>query len=255
MRRTMTQAHFAAILAVGLVTSIGLLCRGQATNPGSEAPRPISGSTLPSTASGDPPCVIPADLDDPAFAQHTNVLLLGVAWDNQDPALMTDVGLQLAEGERILMRPHRAIRSDRVLELAANLAGDRHDKATLARLARVANVRRDKRLKELVVRMAAESEKPDTHPIAHAIEDITPSALEAHRAAIRRIRAARYAGSVEGLDKLDKYFDELPYLHKAQQDHIDKEIAKARAGISKVSTLHDLVVTLDRLAAITPCRP
>ena len=174
----MTRANFATILTLGWVTAMGLPCRGQATSPGAGTPQPAVGVTPPAAAHGYPPCIIPADLDDPAFAQHINLLLLGVAWDNQDPALMTDLGLQLAEGERILMRSHKAIRSEQVLELAANLAGDRRDRATLARMAIVAKARGDKRLKELVVRQVTETEKPDTHPIAHAIEDITPSALE-----------------------------------------------------------------------------
>ncbi len=255
MRGPGTRVAFASALALGLVASIGLPCRGQTTNSGFGTPPSPPGVTLPSTASGYPPCVVPADLDDPAFAQHVNLLLLGVAWDNQDPALMTDVGLQLAEGERVLLRPHKAIQCEDVLELAANLAGDRRDKTTLARLARVAVARSDKPLKDLVARQVAEADKHDTHELAHAIEEITPAALEAHRAAIRRIRAARYAGSTEGLDKLDKYVDSLTYLHKAQQDHLDKEIAKAKANMPKQSTLRDLVITLDRLAAITPCRP
>jgi hypothetical protein len=239
--------------ALGVVLA-ATACRGQAIVVSSPAQATPAGVTPLTTAGGVPPCVIPADLDDPSFAQHANLLLLGVAWDSQDASLMTDVGLQLVEGERILMRPHRAIRSADVLQLAANLAGDRRDKSTLARLAKVAQARGDKPLAELVARQRAEAEKPDTHQLAHAIEDISPAALLAHQGAIRRIRAMRYAGSREGLDKLDKHIDGLTYLHKAQQDHLDKEIAKAKATMPKESPLFDLIVILDRLAAITPCR-
>lgn len=201
-----------------------------------------------------PTCVIPVDLDDPPFARHVDLILFGIAWDNQDPALLTDLGLQLMEGERVLFRPHKAIKSQQVLELAANLAADRHDRATLARLTRVAEQRNDGPLGRLLSQLTEKAPQESDHPIAHAIEDLTPASLQAHQALIRRIRAARYAGSQEGLDKLDKYSDRLSYLHPAQQSHIDKEIKKARANIKGKTSMHDLVVILDRLAAITPCR-
>jgi hypothetical protein len=199
------------------------------------------------------PCIIPADLDAAPFSRHVDLLLFGVAWDRQDAALMTDLGLQLADGERTLMRPHKALKSDQVLELSAYLAGERRDKITLARLAKAAEKRGDKRLRVIVVRQAQEANVVDSHPLADAIEDLSPAALEMHKAAIRRIRAARLAGSHQGLERLDKYFDSQTYLHKAQQEHIDKAIARAKANMPSEPVLHDLVVILDRLAAITPC--
>lgn len=215
---------------------------------------PIVSASVSKITDEIPTCAIPVDLDDPPFARHVDILLLGIAWDNQDSALLADLGLQLSEGERILFRQHKAIRSQQVLELAANLAADRRDRSTLARLNRVADQRTDGSFKKLLSQLSERATQESDHPIAHAIEDLTPASLQAHQALIRRIRAARYAGSQEGLDKLDRYSDRLTYLHSAQQSHIDKEIEKARTSIKGKTPLYDLVVILDRLAAITPCR-
>ena len=241
-------------VALLCISTNSSLCIGQLVSTPGQPPQIVS--SAPPSRAGDEiaDCVIPVDLDDPAFARHVDLILFGIAWDNQDPALLTDLGLQLMEGERILFRPHKAIKSAQVLELAANLAADRRDKITVARLTRIAEQRNDTQLKKLLAQLSPKASEESDHPIAHAIEDITPAALEAHQAMIRRIRAARYAGSQEGLDKLDKYSDRMSHLHPAQQSHIDKEIAKARASINGKSSMHDLVVILDRLAAITPCK-
>jgi hypothetical protein len=248
MRFLKSLSNGVAFLVLCFESLLCIPCQGQ-----SAAPPVVSASNPPSVRNGYPACIIPADLDDPAFAQHVNLLLLGTAWDKQDPAMLTDLGLQVGEGERILLRPHKALKSEVILELAAHLAGDRKDRATLTRLARVADKRGDKRLAALVTQQVDVAAKINSHPLADAIEDMSPAALETHKAAIRRIRAARLAGSREGLDALDKYFDQQVYLHKSQQEHIDKEIAKAKENIPKNASFHDLIVILDRLAAITPC--
>lgn len=237
----------AASLTGVLILVLGLSAEAQVGGTLSPLTSSPAGSTYP-------PCIIPSDLNDPGFARHVDLLLLGTAWDNHDAALMTDVGLQLAEGERILMRPHLALKSEQILEFAAHLAGDRKDKPTLARLARAAEARKDPALVALVARQAAQAEAADGHPLPHAIEDISPASLEVHKSAIRRIRAARLAGNLRQLESIGKYFDEQKILHKSQRDHINNEITKAKDNLPTGSDFRALIGTLDRLAALTPCR-
>jgi len=59
---------------------------------------------------------------DPAFNAYVSPELLQLATDSADPELLTDVALQLMEGERILMRPHQEISSEEVMRLAYRLA-------------------------------------------------------------------------------------------------------------------------------------
>jgi hypothetical protein len=63
-----------------------------------------------------------------------DVLVLGEAWDYHDAAWLADVGFQLIEGERVLLRPHKALDAGKILVLATHVAADRKDQATLARL-------------------------------------------------------------------------------------------------------------------------
>jgi hypothetical protein len=210
--------------------------------------------STPSQISTYPPCVVPSDLDDPAFARHVDLLLLGTAWDNHDAALITDIGLQLAGGERILMRPHKELKSDSLLEFATHVAGDRKDNVTLLRMKKVAEARKDQRLEALVARCTAQAETVDDHPMGNAIEDMSSASLDMHKSAIRKIRSARLAGKGSELDYLDKYFDQQRILHKSQKEHIDKELAKARGNLQKESDFRGLIGISDRLASLTPCR-
>ncbi len=77
---------------------------------------------------------IPPELRDPAFDYYVDLTLLGNAWADLDAALLTDLTLQIVEGERVLLRPHRVVRSSDLLEVAIRLAAAKNDEATLARL-------------------------------------------------------------------------------------------------------------------------
>src|SRR5579871_3302728 len=61
---------------------------------------------------------LPALLRDPAFDRYVDMNLLRKGWDNLDSSLLADVGLQLAEGERVLYRPHKAVGAEQILSLA-----------------------------------------------------------------------------------------------------------------------------------------
>src|SRR4051794_9036967 len=52
---------------------------------------------------------LPKKLQDAAFDQYVDIQLMAHAVDALDAELLTDVGLQLAEGERILLRPHQGV--------------------------------------------------------------------------------------------------------------------------------------------------
>jgi hypothetical protein len=61
--------------------------------------------------------IIPSELDDPAYRQYVDIRLLQQALKDSDSQLLTDVVLQLEEGERVLMRSHKAIPAVDVLPL------------------------------------------------------------------------------------------------------------------------------------------
>jgi hypothetical protein len=194
---------------------------------------------------------IPTDLDDLAFDRFVDLRLVARAWRTQEPGLLTDVGLQLAEGERVLLRLHKALDSGAVLELAAYLAAEHDDGATLARLDKAADGQdrtwraRLKSAQELGARCRAHL------PAVRNIESLTPEGLMVHQAALRRIRTARLSGDLRAIEELDKEIDRRPEMTAHQQEHLDKVIEKAKSAVSKERTaLRSTIQTMDRLSDI-----
>ncbi len=184
-------------------------------------------------------CFIPLEVHDKPFERFAEVLLLAEAWDYHDAATLLDLGLQLAEGERVLLRPHKAFESGKILLLAAHIAGDRRDAATLDRLAKYAGTRKDEALNAALKearRIAAEAPS-EADRLGETLEDVTPLTLKLHQAAIRKIRALRLAGDAKQLGEFDKHLDRIPALHPGQQNHLDQEAAWARDHMAKDASL------------------
>src|SRR5438874_1940779 len=74
--------------------------------------------------------------DDPAFDRYLDLEILDRAWGDKNASLLADVGLELAEGERVLFRGHKNISADQVLAMATRVAAERRDAKTLSRLAK-----------------------------------------------------------------------------------------------------------------------
>jgi hypothetical protein len=251
-------------LGLGLAAlSLAVVAPGRADDEKKLAP-PREVSSTPNPASGPMilsdtphPCHIPADLHDKPFDRFADVLLLGEAWDYHDAGMLLDIGLQLVEGERVLLRPHKAFDSGRILVLAAHIAGDRRDSATLDRLAKVVAARKDKddalttALKE--ARKITGEEPSEADRLGETLEDVTPVTLQIHQAAIRKIRSLRLAGNLKGLEDFDKHLDQIPALHAGQQNHLDQEIAWARNHMPKDASLATTIQLLDRLGTLVPC--
>jgi len=77
---------------------------------------------------------VPTEYLDEAFEQYVDIRLLHTARKQMDPALLTDVALQLAKGEEILLRPHKVVSADALLALAVEWSIEKQDKQTLERL-------------------------------------------------------------------------------------------------------------------------
>ncbi len=223
-------------------------------------PAPTAGSTGGgSSTSRGPPVAAPglddAQLQDPAFERFLDPRLLARAWERQDAASLTDMALLLAEGERVLLRSHKAFRPDHLLELAAYVAADLDDHATLERLARAAEARKDAALADLVKQADQLMATPtaDRHDWASDIESISRHSLSVHQATLRHIRVIRICGDQESLDELKKAIQALPDLTPTQKAHALKAIADHSKNIKKSNpALRPTIHKLDRLARIYP---
>ena len=90
---------------------------------------------------------LPEEFQDPAFERFVDLHLIGSALADRDAGLLTDAALQLAEGERVLLRSHiSGLSAERLLSKAAILAAETHDDTTLQRLAKAAEATHNQNL-------------------------------------------------------------------------------------------------------------
>ncbi|MCA9174988.1 MAG: hypothetical protein KDB14_10950 [Planctomycetales bacterium] len=184
---------------------------------------------------------IPAvsEMYDKDFAKHVEIRLLGVAWQNLDAKLMTDVALQLREGERVLGRKHPKISSRQILNLAAKVAADGGDQETLERLVRVAAANGDetevtklKKLQSLAGKSRSSAVDLGGTPIFSA-DDINQGAVPAFGNMLMQIRAAKVSGARDALTSLPKGAELLSSLRDSHRSRLKEIIDEAVESIGE----------------------
>ncbi|MCA9013289.1 MAG: hypothetical protein KDB01_26250 [Planctomycetaceae bacterium] len=193
-----------------------------------------------------------SDILDPAFDVYARPELIGTAYSHGDSVLLTDVALQLAEGERVLLRSRKAITVAQAMDLAINAAGQRQDTTSLHRIAKFAEMQGNKELAEKVaaaIKLAAVS-RDTTSGMMVSVEDITTEDYAKLRECSRQIERARLTGDTRGLEALD--LDIEGCIPNPFHKHFRKIIGDARAAIPAEHKVDDqLVGMLIRLAAIS----
>jgi hypothetical protein len=192
------------------------------------------------TATAVAPPAAPAPvMYDPAFDRYVDMLLVGQAWDTLDSALLTDCALQLAEGERILMRSHKAISSKQLLELAAKVAADKRDTAALDRLAKVCEATKNSATLEQVTtakKLASASRKVDP-AMSVSATDTSPDQLALYQEAINGVKAAGIVGDSLYFENLEAGLSDkeslLTSLSETQRTHLKKIMGEARDSMPK----------------------
>ncbi len=185
-------------------------------------PESTSINELITVANGAEPVHFPEDLQDPAFERYVDLLVLAKAWNQLDPALITDVAMQLAEGERVLLRSHKAITSDELIKLAVKIAADKCDQNTLERLRKYYEQRGDKAMSESLAtscKLAGESRAVDPNQLV-SVNEMTPEAFAVYRGLIDEIKAASYVGNHEKLEAITEGIDTLTELSKTQRAYL-----------------------------------
>jgi hypothetical protein len=161
---------------------------------------------------------IPAQFQDRAFDQFASPLLLGEAWQKQDPAMLADAGLALAEGERVLLRTHKKLSADTVLRFAIALAGEQGDQPTLARLARAEAITSRP---ALVNQLESERKRAAEMELSSATatgESVTGQLLfVAFRQDVREVRLTKDAKTLAVLREIAQ---DLPSLSATQRQQV-----------------------------------
>jgi len=192
------------------------------------------------------------DISDPAFDVYVQPALIGQAYAAGDAALLTDVALQLAEGERVLLRSRKGITSAQIVQLAVNAAGQKQDKRSLQRLAKFAELRGDKQLAGQVAaaeKLAAVS-RDTTSRMMVPIEVMEVEDFARLRYCVQKIDQARLTGDSRCLIALHE--DIQSCIPDPFRGNLEKLITEARASIPPESAANEQFVgVLTRLAQIS----
>lgn len=226
--------NYTALAAVALIVSVPFLLDSTAQ----DARAPVAATTVAAAAPAAPSSPAP-DFNDPAFDRYVDLLLLGQAWDTLDPVLLTDCAMQLAEGERILMRSHKAVSSTQLMDLAAKVAADKRDTATLDRLAKVYTSTKNNAALEQIntaKKLASASRKVDPAMSVSATET-SPDQLALYQDALNGVKAAGLVGDASYFENLEEGLGNkqsiLTNLTEAQRAHLKKIMGEARSSMPK----------------------
>ena len=196
--------------------------------------------------------VLPWDLSDSAFDIYVNPLHIGQAWHSADAALMTDVALQLAEGERVLLRARKGLSAKEAFEVAVRVATERQDKVALERIAKYAAQANDA---ELTTSAAAAQKLASVSRDTTSRMLIDPEQIDLKRFGLMHdcfghIRMAKIAGDVRSIELIEKEY--LPYVPDSCLEGMTKCLGEARNIIESSKPLPpELTERLKRLALIS----
>jgi hypothetical protein len=170
---------------------------------------------------------------DPAFERYLNLGLLSRAWADKDASLLADIGLLLAEGERVLFRSHKAISADQVLSMAAKIAAEKKDTKTLGRLAKALEVHNKPDLAKQVaasLKLGSVSRAPDP-ALAISAEKMAPEIFLLFRDTLESITAAKVVGDGESLDIIIQLTPQMTRMPESQRKYLIKVATEARAAL------------------------
>jgi hypothetical protein len=190
---------------------------------------------------------------DPPFDRYVDLGRIANGVAAADSTQLTDVALQVAEGERILLRSRKGISAGELLGKAAELAGSQHDKEALARLRKEAEHRGDK---SLLSRIAAQ-EKLAAAPRAVEpalmvdVEHTRPEAVAQLQDYLHTLKLARLLGDRRLLDGLAESLPQADLLTWQQRGYLKKQIDETRSALPETPSaagrsLRELLLGPDR---------
>jgi hypothetical protein len=216
--------------------------------------RDIVGHPIEDQLGGDSRIIpSPVQLDDAAFDIYANPLHIGQAWYSSDASLMTDIALQLAEGERVLFRSRNGITAQQAFDVAVRVATERNDSAALERIAKYAANSGNKELATsagAARKLTASSRSVEGPEFLVNPFDVTPKEFGMLHDCFGQIRMAKIAGDVRSLDLIEKEY--LPHVPESCQAGLSKCLGTARHSIEDAKPLPpELSENLKRLALIS----
>lgn len=194
-----------------------------------------------------PPDEAIIDTEEKAFEQYASLAQLAVAWRNQDSEALTDLALQFLEGERVLLRSHKKMKSAEVLDIAIRVASERNDKVSLERLAKALDRTGDKDRVALVnmaisTAGAARAEHPE-------LKEGSPEVVAEIDAFVQAIQSARVAGSKTQIASLKTALGELT-VSDTQRSALSRMIEESQDALDVGETTLGAIQELDQMNGI-----
>jgi hypothetical protein len=212
---------------------------------------PSAAKTEAAGTTGDANAVSPAVepnvgvIYDRAFDKYVDSDFVAAAWNRLDADALTDAALQLAEGERILLRSHKLGSAADVLRLASRIATSRGNKETLARITMAA-----KALKvEDVANQVAVAEKlggasrADSAAATVQIDEVTPVQFAMYRDLVNAIRRASLRGDRKSLETAQQSVDKMARLTEKQRTNLKQVFEEAIKTTPAAATAGDSVAS------------
>ena len=249
----------ACCAVMAALLSISQISRGEdapaagvkaATPASEEFVRPDDSGITPPVATQNslpqPRYTIPSEMADPAFERFVDLKLLGDAYSYNDPVLMVDVGLQLLEGERVLLRSHHGLKGTDVLDVALRMATGQNDTATLDRLTKVAEKTGDKSLadKLTVSRQLASQTRAAAPPIPEDDESLSSDDIQTLQEQMHRLERAQALGDVPALRMLQTELETTTIKADPLNNYLKAQVAESIANLPPAEDASDDVVKL-----------
>ncbi len=221
----------AAILAVA---GVSRLCRGADSVPHLPPPPPPEIATPASEEAKVPWAENSAAFRDPAFDRFVDLSLLAESYLAQNTEGMADAALQLLEGERVLMRPHRSVPAKIVIDATLRVATSQGDTATLDRLAKAVAKTGDAELATRIKAMKELASKPRAAAPAIALpENSPPELVEEMKTVLQRFQLAQSLADLEGLKSLEHDLKQSPNNKNGAIIALAKQVSGAVASASE----------------------
>lgn len=177
------------------------------------------------------------ELFDEAFGRYVSLNLVVVAIRSGDASSITDIALQLAEGERILFRTHKSgVTSRSLLEKATKLALDFNNTETLDRLQRIFEKIDDKELiSQLATSRKLGSESRSIEPeLALSFDAVTFEEFRSVKETLNSIREAELLGDRSQLQQIESAINASTDISEARKDALIKRV---KAKLESMPTL------------------
>ncbi len=177
---------------------------------------------------------LPEVVADPAFDRYVNLAALADAYQGGNSGIVLDIALQLAEGERILLRSHKAISADELLKSTLQLAKETRDKETIGRLAQVAKSLNKTELAALAsaAEKLSSASRSANADLTVSIDNTSLEAFGLIKATLAAITSAKAAQDKEALQEIKTQIDQNDLYADAHKKMLHKQIDAALSAIT-----------------------